>query len=199
MVLTILRFPGIVGPAADTPMTRFLRVPWTPSLMGFEPMMQIIHEDDVVAALVCKLRDDVPGAFNVAAEDPMPLSKMRGLVGKLPLSVFHPFANWGVTLLGTARLNLKRYLPIEPEYLRYPWVADLTSMREELGFAPRYTAGETLREFAVQLRLGRYRTGGSGLAQDEEQMREIIARRRRSGERQAPSGAGTAAGGGGDE
>jgi UDP-glucose 4-epimerase len=199
MALTTLRFSSIVGPAADTPMTRFLRIPWAPSLMGFDPMMQVIHEDDVVAALVHAIRNDVPGVFNVAAGDPMPLSKMRGLVGKRRLSIFHPFANWGVTLLGTARLDLDRYLPIEPSYLRYPWVADLGPMQRELGFVPRYTAAETLREFAAQLRLGRYRTGSAGLARDEQQMREIIARRHRARERQVPPGEVQAAGGGDDE
>ena len=180
MVVTTLRFSSIVGPTADTPMTRFLRTPWTPSMMGFDPMMQIIHENDVVDALLHSARNGTKGAFNVAAEDPMPLGKMRGLVGKLPLSVFHPFASWGIALLGTARVDLEDYLPIEPDYLRHPWVGDLTRMREELGFVPRYTADETLREFAARLRLGRYRTGSISLAQDEVQMRELIERRRRS-------------------
>jgi len=184
MSVTTLRFCSIVGPTADTPMTRFLRTPWAPSMMGFNPMMQIIHENDVVDALLHAVCNDTKGAFNVAAEDPMPLSKMRGLVGKLPLSVFHPFASWGIALLGTARVDLEDYLPIEPDYLRYPWVGDLVRMREELGFVPRYTADETLRQFAARLRLGRYRTGSVSLAQDEVQMRELIERRRRSRARQ---------------
>jgi UDP-glucose 4-epimerase len=184
MSVTTLRFSSIVGPTADTPMTRFLRTPWAPSMMGFDPMMQIIHENDVVDALLHAVRNDTKGAFNVAAEDPMPLSKMRGLVGKLPLSVFHPFASWGIALLGTARVDLEDYLPIAPDYLRYPWVGDLTRMREELGLVPRYTADETLRQFAARLRLGRYRTGSVSLAQDEVQMRELIERRRRNRARQ---------------
>ncbi len=179
MLVTALRFSSIVGPTVDTPMTRFLRVPWTPCLMGFDPMMQIIHEEDVVDALVHAVYHDRPGVFNVAAEDPLALSKIRSLVGKLPLSVFHPFASLGVTILGTARLRLEQFWPIEPDYLRYPWVGDLARMRDELGFAPRYTAAETLREFAARLRLGRYRTGSISLAQDKVQMRELIERRRR--------------------
>ncbi len=189
MVVTALRFAGIVGPTVDTPMTRFLRVPWTPSLMGFDPMMQIIHEEDVVDALVHAVRHDRPGVFNVAAEDPLALSKIRNLVGKLPLSVFHPFANWGVTILGTARLRVEQYWPIEPDYLRFPWVGDLARMRDELGFTPRYTADETLREFAARLRLGRYRTGPISLAQDEIQMQELIERRQRIKESQTATGA----------
>jgi UDP-glucose 4-epimerase len=199
MVLTALRFPGIVGPGADTPMTRFLRSPWAPGLMGFDPMTQIIHEEDVVRALIHAVWNDVPGVFNVAAEPALPLSKIRGLVGKLPFAVFHPFANWGVTLLGPAGLRPGRWLPIEPDYLRYPWVGDLTRMREELGFVPEYTAEEALHEFAAQLRLGRYRSGAISLAQDEGQMREVIERRRRARERQIPLASDVVAGGSGDE
>jgi UDP-glucose 4-epimerase len=179
MVLTNLRFASIVGPTADTPMTRYLSRMWTPSLLGFDPMMQVIHEDDVVAALLHALDKDAPGVFNVAAHEVLPLSSIRGLVGKLPLSVFHPVANWGVALMGIYGHRLKHYLPIEPSYLRYPWVADLTRMEQDLGFTPRYTAEEALRDFAARLRLGRYRSGAACLAEDEEQMQDIIERRQR--------------------
>jgi len=193
MVLTTLRFSSIVGPEADTPMTRFLRTPSAPGLMGFDPMMQIIHEDDVVSALVHAVEKDVPGAFNLAADDTLPLSKIRGLVGKLPFSVLHLCANWGVTLLASARLDVERYLPIEPDYLRFPWVGDLARMNHVLGFTPRYSAVETLREFAAHLRLGRYRMGPTSLAEDVEHMHEVIERRRLS------SGATPVAEGGDDE
>jgi UDP-glucose 4-epimerase len=197
LVLTSLRFANIVGPGADTPMTRFLRTPWAPGMMGFDPMMQVIHEDDVVAALVHAVEQDVPGAFNVAAPDALPLSRIRGLVGRLPISVFHPFAHWGLALLGSARLDVHRYLPIEPDYLRFPWVGDLAHMEQELGFAPRYSAVETLREFAAHLRLGHYRTGPTSLAQDADHMREVIERRGRT-QAQSPPDTDAAAEGGGD-
>jgi UDP-glucose 4-epimerase len=176
-ILTNLRFASIVGPTADTPMTRYLRSTWTPGLMGFDPMMQVIHEDDAVAALIHAVENDAPGTFNVAAPEVLPLSTLRGLVGKLPLSVFHPVANWGVALMGIYGRRLQHFLPIEPCYLRYPWVGDLTRMEQELGFAPRYTAEEALRDFAARLRLGRYPSGAASLAEDQEQMRAVIERR----------------------
>jgi UDP-glucose 4-epimerase len=199
MVLTILRFSSIVGPSADTPMTRFLRSSWAPGLMGFDPMMQIIHENDVVAALVQAIRSGVPGAFNVAADEPLPLSRIRGLVGKLPLSIFHPFASLGVGLLGSAGRMVERHLPIEPDYLRYPWVGDLTRMHKVLGFEPNYAAGEILREFAAQLRLGRYRTGAESLDGDDQQLREVIEQRRRAKEAEIATTTQPEAGGNRDE
>ena len=191
-VLTNLRFASIVGPTADTPMTRHLSSMWTPSLMGFDPMMQVIHEDDVVAALLHAVDNEAPGAFNVAAPEVLPLSTIRGMVGKLPLSVLHPIANWGVALIGIHGRRLKHYLPIEPSYLRYPWVADLTRMEQELCFTPRYTAEEALRDFAARLRLGRYQLRAASLEEDKEQMRDVIEQRQRVREQSASPNADSA-------
>jgi UDP-glucose 4-epimerase len=193
--LTILRFPSIVGPTADTPMTRFLKQPLAPSLLGFDPIMQIMHEDDIVEALAYTVGNDAPGVFNVAAEDVLPLNKVRGLAGKLPISVLHPFAYWGGKLLGKAGIGPEHYMPLEPDYLRYPWVGDLARMRDELGFEPRYTAEETLREFAERNRLIRYRSGSVSLAHEEERLHDIIERRRRAREQLAQPAAEAAEGG----
>ncbi len=178
--LTILRFPGIIGPTADTPMTRFLKETWTPTLLGFDPMMQVIHEDDVVEALGYALLHNVPGVFNVAAEGVLPLWKVTALARKPALPICHWLAYWGVALLGESRLRLTRYVPIELDYIRYSWVADLTRMREELGFTPRYTAEEALREFGVQQHMRRYMPEKTSLAYDEEPLRATLERRRRA-------------------
>jgi UDP-glucose 4-epimerase len=161
VVLTILRFSSIVGPTINTPMTRFLKEPLAPSLLGFDPMMQLVHEDDVVAALAHAVRHDLPGACNIAAEDALPLSKVRGLAGKPPLPVFHKFAGWGIALPGGTSRLLDRYLPIEPAYIRFPWVGDLARMRDEFGFAPAYTSEEILREFAQHLNAEHRRFGST--------------------------------------
>jgi len=179
LLLTVLRFANIVGPTADTPLTRLLANPTAPTLLGFDPMMQIIHEDDVVEALVHAVIHDAPGVFNVAAEDAMPLSKIRGLAGKPLLPLPHLLAYWGPRLPG-GRRRAARHWPLEPDYLRYPWVADLSRMRDELGFAPRYTAEETLREFAERQRLPPYGGGPATLARDEERLRRTLARRRQA-------------------
>jgi UDP-glucose 4-epimerase len=178
MNLTVLRFASIVGPSADTPMVRFLKQPWAPSLMGFDPMMQVIHEDDVVEALAYAALNDVPGAFNVAAEGVLPLSKIRGLAGKLPVAVLHPFAYWGVGLMGGIGLPVSRYMPIEPNYLRYPWVGDLTRMHRDLGFEPLHTAEDTLCEFTRRARSAPYRSGSINETRAEEWLRDIIEQRR---------------------
>jgi UDP-glucose 4-epimerase len=119
------------------------------------------------------------------------LNKVRGLAGKPPISVFHPFAYWSVRLLEGTRLPLGRVLPIEPDYIRFPWVADLTRMREELGYDLVHTAEETLREFAQ----GRHVPGSEIMARGEERLREIMEQRRQDREQVAPTASGVDEGG----
>jgi UDP-glucose 4-epimerase len=189
MALTILRFASIIGPTADTPLIRYLKDRWAPSLAGFDPLMQFIHEDDVVEALVQAIVNDLPGSFNVAAEDVLPLNKVRGLAGKPRRAVLHPLAYWSRRLPGWRRAAWGRHLPLDPDYLRYPWVADLTKMREELGFTPRYMAEDALIEFAEQQRLRQYLSKPAVLAQSEERLRAIITHRERGREwREAQDG-----------
>lgn len=182
MVLTILRFSSIVGPQADTPLTRFLKEPLAPTLLGFDPLMQVIHEKDVVEALVYAVQNDVPGAFNIAAEGILPISRLMALAAKFSIPVFHLCAYWGGWALSNAGLSTARLWPIEPDYLRYPWVGDLAKMRQELGFTPRYTAEEALREFAGEQRIRRYAPDSAALAYDEERLRDTLDRRKRARE-----------------
>lgn len=178
VALTILRFPSIIGPTADTPMTRFLGADWTPTLLGFDPMMQLIHEDDVVEALAQAVLQAWPGAYNIAAEGVLPLNKIRGLAGKPLLPVFHPFVYWGVDLLGGTGMRAAKYAPVQPDYLRYRWVADLAKMRHELGFEPEYRAEDALREFAQRSRLHWTLPNGVVAAQERQRVREVVAESR---------------------
>jgi UDP-glucose 4-epimerase len=140
-------------------------------------MLQFIHEDDVVEALVHAVLNDTPGVFNVAAEGPMPLTRVLTLARKLPLPILHPLAYLGLDLLKGSPLRPSRFVPIEWDYLRYPWVADLSKMREEMGFAPRYMTDELLREFAGPRHTDQ---NGDGLADDEARLQDTIDRRRRA-------------------
>jgi UDP-glucose 4-epimerase len=185
MMLTILRFPGIIGPKCDTPLTRFLKQPLAPTLMGFDPQMQVIHEKDVVGALLHAIENDAPGVFNIAAEGNLPFSRILALAAKVNIPVFHLFAYWGTSAAAGVGVKASAYFPIELDYLRYSWVGDLTRMREAFGYAPQYTAEEALREFAGEQRLRRYTPDAAALAYDEERLRDTIERRRRSREAQS--------------
>jgi UDP-glucose 4-epimerase len=147
--VAMLRFGHIIGPSADTPMTRFLSSRWAPTLLGFDPMMQIIHEEDVIEALAHATLNAAGGAFNVATLEAMPLSQLVALSGKSPLAVLHPLLYRAQDMLGKGLQSPERYVPLDPDYLRYPCIGDLSRMREQLGFVPLYSAKEALLEFSA--------------------------------------------------
>ena len=184
VMLTVLRFASVIGTTADSPLTQFLKQQTPPILLGFDPMLQLIHEDDVVEALAYATLNAKRGVFNIAAEDAMPLSRILRLARRVPLPLFHPLAYRGLDLLQGTSLHPLRFVPLEWDYLRYPWVADLSRMRDELGFAPIYTAAESLREFAGEQREEASDEGGAKV-DDEQRLRDIIARRQRMREREA--------------
>jgi UDP-glucose 4-epimerase len=176
--LTLLRFAHILGPTVETPLARFLRDDKAPTLFGFDPVVQLIHEEDVVNALAHVTIFNVPGTYNVAASGAMPLFKLAGLAGKLSVPVLHPFAYLGESVLG-AQLT-----PIDFDYLRYACVGDLKRMREELEFEPTYTAEATVREFSA------VRKARLAVPEDveEERLRAVIERRKRIREQMAAGG-----------
>ncbi len=181
--LTVLRFANIVGPRAITPMTQFLSLPSPPILLGFDPIMQLVHEDDVVEALALAMLHDRPGVFNVAAEDAMPLSRILRLARRIPIPIFHGLAYRGMKVLEGLGMERQRYVPLEWDYLRHSLVTDLASMRDELTFNPVYTAAESLREFASQQ--GQAEDDGVRMTRSEAWLKDIINRRQRKKERQA--------------
>ncbi len=179
MAIATLRFGHIVGPQAETPMTRFLKEEEAFVLMGFDPLMQVIHEEDATRALAHAVNCRARGSFNVAAEGVLPLWKLIGLAGKVTAPVLHPLAYLSVSLLGP------RYAPIDLDYLRYPCIGDLENMRRQLNFVPNYNAEEALREFASRQRVRQYMPDSMARQYDEDRLRDTIERRRRAREHQA--------------
>ncbi len=59
--VSLLRFSNVIGDDIETPLTRALRLPAVPSLLGFDPRFQFVHEDDVIRAMLFALRHELPG------------------------------------------------------------------------------------------------------------------------------------------
>lgn len=155
--IVVLRFPGIIGASGASSLMRYLAQPAPPVLLGFDPLFQVVHEADVVGSILHAMATEADGVFNIAAEGVFSLTQLIRQIGRQPLPVFHPLA-YGLSRLPGLRRNAKvlRAVPFELDYLRYPWVADVTKMRQELGYEPRHTAEEAVEAFRSTLRLHRF-------------------------------------------
>ena len=155
---TIMRMSNVLGPGVRTAHTRFFSLPMVPTMFGFDPRYQFVHEDDVVEAAVHSLRHDLAGIYNVAADGVLALTEVASLLGKPFAPVLMPFGT-GVSAMALRRLGVT----IPPEMLgqlRFGRGLDNRKLKAS-GFGYRYTSREAVLAFAEHLRLSRV-TGGVG-------------------------------------
>lgn len=142
-----LRFQPILGRTLDTPIMRLVSSPVIPTWMGFDPMVQVIHGDDAVEAMVVALRRPLRGAVNVAAADTVSLSRVLRRLGKTAIPLL-PGA-YGTVLGLAARLGMPRMDDDTARFLRYGRGVDTTRMRTELGFEPTLSSIGTIELVAM--------------------------------------------------
>ena len=63
--VTVLRFAPLFGPGVHTFYTRLFDHRVVPLLMGYDPLVQLLHPEDAVAAFVAAIEQAPGGAFNV--------------------------------------------------------------------------------------------------------------------------------------
>jgi UDP-glucose 4-epimerase len=150
-VVTILRTAPILGPTVRNAFTRYLARKIVPTMMGFDPLVQFLHEIDAIAALHMALLRDVSGTFNIVGEGVLPLSTVIKLAGRMALPVPHPIART-IAAAGWAA-QLVEAPPSFLKYLRFLCVADGQLARDALGYLPVHTSREALLDFVSAQRL----------------------------------------------
>lgn len=145
IVVTVLRPAPTLGPTVHNYVTRFFSRPVAPVMMGYDPLLQFVHEADVVDAFKMALDDDFPGEFNIVGDGVLPYSTVLALMGKLPL----PMPHWLARPLSNA-LWVTQIFDAPPsmlDYMRYLCVADGSRAREVMGFEARYGIKATIQDF----------------------------------------------------
>ena len=150
-VVTILRTAPILGPTVHNYLTRYLARKIVPTMMGFDPLMQFLHEVDAIAAFQLALFRDVPGTFNIVGEGVLPLSTVIKLAGRIAVPLPHPIAH-SIAALGWVA-QLAEAPPSFLKYLRFLCIADGQNAREKMGFQAAYTTREALLDFTSAQRL----------------------------------------------
>jgi UDP-glucose 4-epimerase len=131
----ILRPVHIVG-QVDNAMSRYLRLerPWT--MLGYDPMIQLLHIEDLITAMELALKPGVRGVYNIAGPSPTPLSYILERLHRAPRTLPAPVARALLNLGWT--LKLSDWPAPEIEHLQYVCMVDDALARRELGFKPRY-------------------------------------------------------------
>ncbi|HEX3770058.1 MAG TPA: NAD-dependent epimerase/dehydratase family protein [Polyangiaceae bacterium] len=151
MVVTVLRTAPILGPTVNNAVAAYLARKVVPTMMGFDPMVQFLHEADAIAAVHLAVMRDAPGVFNIVGDGVVPLSMAIRLAGRVTAPFPHPVAE-SLTGLGWVA-QLVEAPPSFLKYLRFLCVADGRKARAEMGFRPAYSTREAVVDFARAQRL----------------------------------------------
>lgn len=137
----VLRPAHILG-AVKNAVSNYLRLPRLPLLLGFDPMVQVLHEEDAVAALMAAARPGLRGVFNVVGPDALPLRRLVEVAGKPTVEVPH------IVLPGVAKrlfqLRIADFPAAELDYIRYAATLDGQRMREQTRWQHTYTVEQAV-------------------------------------------------------
>jgi UDP-glucose 4-epimerase len=150
-VVTTLRTAPLLGPTVHNYLTRYLSHRVVPTMMGFDPLLQFVHEVDAIAAFKLAIDRDHPGIFNIVADGVLPLSTVIKLAGRIATPIPHPLAQ-SLGALGWMA-QIADAPPSFFKYLRFLCVADGRKAWEKMGFRPAYTTREALLDFTSAQRL----------------------------------------------
>jgi len=140
-VLT-LRFAPIVGPTSNNPFTRLVRTKVIPTVMGFDPLWQVIHEEDAARALHLALHTKARGVFNVVGDGVAPVSSLLLAAGSIPVPMPGPILRSAIAAMEAAGLPASPWALMD--FFRYTWLADGRRAARELHFLPHVPVHEAM-------------------------------------------------------
>ena len=145
--VTTLRLANVLGPHVTSPMTSYFRLPVIPTVLGFDPRLQFVHERDLMRALTHAVHAEVPGTFNIAGDGIMLLSQAVRRLRKPSAAMPRPAVGGLASLLKSARMA--DFSPEQLGFLTFGRGIDTTLMRTRLGFEPELTTAEAFADFAA--------------------------------------------------
>jgi nucleoside-diphosphate-sugar epimerase len=137
--------PGPLAPLGRRLFGRPRRLPVPVPMVVPEHPMQLVHEEDVGRALqLCIVAAGPPGAYNIAGDGVLTAADVVREFGGIPLRM-PP----GPSQAAARAFSRLPFLPPAAEWIEAatrPALMDTTKAREELGWEPRYSGLEALRD-----------------------------------------------------
>ena len=140
---SILRPVPTLGYYSDNSIVSYLRQSRVVVMMGFNPMLQFMHEEDLVEAVALALERRLRGIFNVTGPGEVPLRVAIRETGGRPLPLPEPVAR--PLLARLFRLGLVRIPPGAIDYIKYPCTIAGERFARETAFRPLFGLKDSFR------------------------------------------------------
>jgi UDP-glucose 4-epimerase len=145
VAVSTLRFANFMGPGVDSPLTRYFTQPLLPTVFGFDPRLQFVHEDDAVEVLRRMAMEEHPGTFNVSGDGVLLLSQCARRAGLLSLPV--PSAVFRLMGEFARGAGLVDFSPEQLRLMCHGRVVDTTALATALGWKPKFSTAAAFEDF----------------------------------------------------
>jgi UDP-glucose 4-epimerase len=137
----VLRPVNTLGYYVHSAIGGYLKLSYVPTVLGFNPLMQFVHEEDVAEAIARTVETGARGIFNLDGPGVVPLRvairETGGTAVPLPETIVR-------AVVGRAfRFGLYPFPPGAIDFVKYPCTVNGRRFREATGFAPLFTLEDT--------------------------------------------------------
>jgi len=155
ITILALRFSNSLNPQEPQPLARYLDLEVVPTVIGYDPPIQLIHRDDCIAAMVLATKRGPGGAYNIAAPGAEPLSSLLDSAGKLHAPLLPPLG-LGLAALAFRQSGIAFLSPQLLDLLRWGRTLSTAKAARELGFRAARDSRSAFEDFIQQRRVLRY-------------------------------------------
>ncbi|MBI5478082.1 MAG: NAD-dependent epimerase/dehydratase family protein [Deltaproteobacteria bacterium] len=145
----LLRPSNVVGAHLHNAISGFLRQRVIPVMLGFDPMVQFIHADDLCDAVLTVTEHDAVGVFNVTGVGALPWREAVAIAGGRALPLPSSLAAAYLAVAG-------RFAPALPPYLvnffKHPCIISDAALRAAFDWEPRIEQAEAVRRTVTDTR-----------------------------------------------
>jgi UDP-glucose 4-epimerase len=155
ITILTLRISNSLNPDEPQPLARYLDLEVVPTVIGYDPPIQLIHRDDCIEAMVLATKRGPAGAYNIAAPGNEPLSTLLDAAGKLHAPLLPPLG-LGVAAFAIRRAGIAFLSPQLLDLLRWGRTLSTAKAARELGFRAGRDTRTAFEDFVQQRRVLRY-------------------------------------------
>lgn len=138
----VLRPCHVVGPDISNAISTALRGDILPYMLGFNPMVQFLHQEDLVGAILALCHSENVGVYNVTGKGSIPLRGALGVTGARQIPIPATVASAYLRLAGIFGRTLPPYLL---NFFKYPCVISDEKLRGSIPWEPRIGQVEALQ------------------------------------------------------
>jgi UDP-glucose 4-epimerase len=145
VAVTVLRMAPMPDAGVDLALESYLAMPVLPTVLGFDPRLQLLHRDDAVEALRLATVGAHPGTYNIAGSGVLLLSQMARRLRR-PIV---PLQSPGLPVVSQLlrRAGVTDLTPAQIDLLTRGRVLDTTAMRERLGLRATHSTAATFEAY----------------------------------------------------